>query len=74
MSRDRTPGWSVLLFAAVAIGVANSVVYGLLGNLQDTYGFGDAGLGLIAGVEGDKVRLSANANVAVTFEEEKQQS
>ena len=27
--------------------------------------------GLIAGVEGDKVRLSANADVAVTFEEEK---
>ena len=25
---------------------------------------------LIAGVEGDKVRLSANAEVAVTFEEE----
>ncbi len=27
--------------------------------------------GLIAGVEGDRVRLSANADVAVTFEEEK---
>ncbi len=26
--------------------------------------------GLIAGVEGDKVRLSANANVAVSMEEE----
>lgn len=26
--------------------------------------------GLIAGVEGDKVRLSANADVAVMFEEE----
>jgi hypothetical protein len=26
--------------------------------------------GLIAGVEGDQVRLSANADVAVTFEEE----
>ena len=26
--------------------------------------------GLVAGVEGDKVRLSANGNVAVTFEEE----
>lgn len=26
--------------------------------------------GLIAGVEGETVRLSANANVAVTFEEE----
>ncbi len=29
-------------------------------------------LGLVAGVEGDKVRLSANADVAVTFEEEEQ--
>jgi len=28
--------------------------------------------GLIAGVEGDKVRLSANADVAVQFEEEKE--
>lgn len=27
-------------------------------------------MGLVAGVEGDKVRLSANADVAVTFEEE----
>jgi hypothetical protein len=27
--------------------------------------------GLIAEVEGDKVRLSANADVAITFEEEK---
>ncbi len=50
MSDRPTQGWRVLLFAAVAIGVANSVVYGLLGNLQDTYGFGDSGLGLIAGV------------------------
>jgi hypothetical protein len=27
--------------------------------------------GLVAGVEGNKVRLSANANVAVTMEQEK---
>ena len=27
-------------------------------------------IGLVAGVEGDKVRLSANADVAVTMEEE----
>ena len=26
--------------------------------------------GLVAGVEGDQVRLSANADVAITFEEE----
>ena len=30
--------------------------------------------GLIAGIEGDQVRLSANADVAVTFEEEQQDS
>ncbi|MEO7410810.1 MAG: DUF2171 domain-containing protein [Sphingomicrobium sp.] len=30
--------------------------------------------GLIAGIEGDQVRLSANADVAITFEEEEQQS
>lgn len=29
-------------------------------------------IGLIADVEGDQVRLSANADVAVTFEEEEQ--
>ncbi|GHC78727.1 DUF2171 domain-containing protein [Limoniibacter endophyticus] len=28
-------------------------------------------LGLVADIEGDKVRLSANGDVAVTFEEEK---
>ena len=31
-------------------------------------------LGLVADVEGDKVRLSANADVAVTFEEEESSS
>ena len=31
-------------------------------------------LGLVADVEGDKVRLSANADVAVTFEEEESPS
>ena len=30
--------------------------------------------GLVADVEGDKVRLSANGDVAVTFEEEERQS
>ncbi len=31
-------------------------------------------IGLVADVEGDKVRLSANAAVAVTFEEEEDQT
>ena len=30
--------------------------------------------GLVAGVEGDKVRLSANADVAVTMEEEENEA
>ncbi len=30
--------------------------------------------GLVADIEGDKVRLSANGDVAVTFEEEEQRS
>ncbi|HEX8239739.1 MAG TPA: DUF2171 domain-containing protein [Allosphingosinicella sp.] len=29
-------------------------------------------LGLVAGIEGDRVRLSANGDVAATFEEEEQ--
>ena len=48
MTTIRPPGWYPLLLASAAIGIANSVVFALLGNLQDEYGFGDAGLGLIA--------------------------
>lgn len=42
-------GWYPLLLATGSIGIANSVVFSLLSNLQDKYGFSDAGLGLIAG-------------------------
>ena len=49
MTRRGTPGWIPLLLAAASIGIANSVVFSLLSNLQDEYGFSDAGLGLIAG-------------------------
>ena len=48
MSR-RPAGWYPLLLATGSIGIANSVVFSLLSNLQDEYGFSDAGLGLIAG-------------------------
>ena len=48
MSR-RPAGWYPLLLATGSIGIANSVVFSLLSNLQDKYGFSDAGLGLIAG-------------------------
>lgn len=47
---NRPPaGWYPLLLATGSIGIANSVVFSLLSNLQDKYGFSDAGLGLIAG-------------------------
>lgn len=49
MSTATHRGFRPILLAAAAIGIANSVVFALLGNLQDTYGFSDAGLGLIAG-------------------------
>lgn len=48
MSR-RVDGWLPLLAATFAIGVANSVVFSALSDLQDRYGFSDAGLGWIAG-------------------------
>jgi hypothetical protein len=43
---------------------------------RDGYGMHDRHhhyieMGFVAGVEGDKVRLSANADIAVTLEEEK---
>lgn len=41
--------WYPILVAAAAVGIANSVIFSLLSNLQDEYGFSDAGLGLIAG-------------------------
>jgi MFS family permease len=42
-------GWYPLLLATASIGIANSVVFTLLSDLQDKFGFSDAGLGLIAG-------------------------
>lgn len=38
----------VLLGAAFTLAASNSVVFALMGNLQDRYGFADAGLGFIA--------------------------
>jgi MFS family permease len=38
----------VLFGAAFTLAASNSVVFALMGNLQDEYGFADAGLGLIA--------------------------
>lgn len=49
VDRTAAPGWIALLLATAAVGIANSVVFTLLSDLQDAYGFGTAGLGLIAG-------------------------
>ena len=49
VTRTRAAGWYPLLLATASIGIANSVVFTLLSDLQDEYGFSDAGLGLIAG-------------------------
>ncbi|MFM2077588.1 MAG: hypothetical protein RJA49_1478 [Actinomycetota bacterium] len=49
VTRERAVGWYPLLLATASIGIANSVVFTLLSDLQDKYGFSDAGLGLIAG-------------------------
>jgi MFS family permease len=49
LSNESKPGWYALLAATAAIGVASSVVFSVLSDLQDTYGFADVGLGLIAG-------------------------
>ncbi len=49
VTRANPPGWYPLLLATASIGIANSVVFTLLSDLQDKYGFSDAGLGLIAG-------------------------
>jgi len=39
----------VLMFAVFATAISNSVIFAALSDLQDKYGFNDAGLGLIAG-------------------------
>lgn len=48
MSSPTPSGWRSLLVAAVLIGIANSVVFSVLSDLQDRYGFPDWGLGAIA--------------------------
>ena len=49
MSRERPQGWYPLLLATASIGIANSVVFPLLSDLQDAYGFSSGSLGIIAG-------------------------
>lgn len=49
MTARHPDGWYALLLATAAVGIANSVVFSVLSDLQDEYGFADFGLGLIAG-------------------------
>jgi len=49
VTAQRTDGWLPLLAATFAIGVSNSVVFAVLSDLQDAYGFSNLGLGWIAG-------------------------
>lgn len=49
LNRPRAAGWYPLLFATASVGIANSVIFSLLSDLQDRYSFSDTGLGLIAG-------------------------
>ncbi|MCU1359628.1 MAG: major facilitator superfamily 1 [Ilumatobacteraceae bacterium] len=49
MRSKQGTGWYALLAATAAVGIANSVVFSVLSDLQDKFGFADAGLGLIAG-------------------------
>jgi len=49
MSDTKPAGWYPLLLATASIGIANSVIFPLLSDLQDAYGFSSGSLGLIAG-------------------------
>lgn len=49
MTPGKIAGWYPLLLATASIGVANSVIFSLLSDLQDKYHFANYGLGLIAG-------------------------
>lgn len=57
------PGWRPLLIATFAIGLANSVIFVVLADLQDEYGFSGTGLGLIAAT-GFAVALAAQLLIA----------
>jgi MFS family permease len=57
------PGWRPLLLATFAIGLSNSVIFVVLADLQDEYGFSGSGLGLIAAT-GFMVALGAQLLIA----------
>jgi MFS family permease len=47
--RDHRADVVLLMSCSFAVATSNSVIFAALGDLQDTYGFPDSGLGLIAG-------------------------
>jgi MFS family permease len=57
------PGWRALLIATFTIGLTNSVIFVILADLQDEYGFSGSGLGLIAAT-GFLVALAAQLLIA----------
>jgi hypothetical protein len=76
MTDKITANMEVIGADGVHVGTVDDVDGGRI-KLKKTEGFGAheghhhyIELGFVAGVEGDKVRLSANANIAVTLEEE----
>ena len=78
MTRDKiVPNMEVIGADGVHVGAVDAVVDGRIRLANRDSGEGShrghshfIDLGLVADVEGQKVRLSANAAVAVTFEEE----
>jgi hypothetical protein len=76
MSADIKQGMEVIGADGVHVGVVDGVDAGRI-RLKKRDSFGAHAkhnhfieTGFVAGVEGDKVRLSANADIAVTLEEE----
>lgn len=76
MSQEVKSGMEVIGADGVKVGVVDSVEAGRIRlRKQETMDRHNGHIhyievGFIAGVEGDKVRLSANADIAVTLEEE----
>ncbi|MVT64889.1 DUF2171 domain-containing protein [Bradyrhizobium pachyrhizi] len=76
IERDIKENMEVIGADGVHVGTVDRVVGSRIKlKLRDSYGSHEGHhhyieLGFVAGVEGDRVRLSANADIAVTLEEE----
>jgi hypothetical protein len=78
MTHNISAGMEVIGADGVHVGVVESVEGGRIRlEKRDSHGVDDKAshyieLGFVAGVEGDQVRLSANADIAVTLEEDQE--